>query len=299
MHDDQLDLDAADVAVLIAEQFPDWAGEDIERVTGVGTANHLFRLGPRLVARFPIRDADETAARAELRAEHAAMADFGAVATVAAPVPVAIGEPGAGYPLPWSVQTWVDGETASPSSVASSDAFAEDLARLIAALRADDTAGRRFSGRGRGGDLTAHDDWIELSLRESEGLLPTQRLRRMWDVLRVLPGPRPEVMSHKDLIPGNVLVRGGRLTGVLDTGGYGPADPALDLVAGWHLLDAPRRGILREALDVDELGWRRGAAWAFLQAIGLVWYYLESNPGMSALGRSTLERLLDAPELQG
>ena len=70
-------------------------------------------------------------------------------------------------------------------------------------------------------------------------------------------------------------------------------------MAGWHLLDAPRRGILREALDVDELGWRRGAAWAFLQAIGLVWYYLESNPGMSALGRSTLERLLDAPELQG
>jgi aminoglycoside phosphotransferase (APT) family kinase protein len=104
-------------------------------------------------------------------------------------------------------------------------------------------------------------------------------------------------MAHKDLIPGNVLVRDGSLVGVIDTGGYGPADPALDLVAGWHLLDTERRGILREALNVDDLSWQRGAAWAFQQAMGLVWYYQDSNPAMSELGRSTLQRLLDAPEI--
>ena len=92
----------------------------------------------------------------------------------------------------------------------------------------------------------------------------------------------------------NLLVRGERLVGVLDGGGFGPADPALDLVAGWHLLDRERRAVFRDAVGSDELEWQRGAAWAFEQAIGLVWYYRESNPTMSALGDSTIARLLES-----
>lgn len=50
--------------------------------------------------------------------------------------------------------------------------------------------------------------------------------------MRALPrGAAGDVMSHRDLIPGNILVSGGRLTGILDAGDLGPADPALDLVA--------------------------------------------------------------------
>ena len=36
-------------------------------------------------------------------------------------------------------------------------------------------------------------------------------------------------------------------------------------------------------LACGDLEWWRGAAWAFQQAMGLVWYYRETNPGMSAL----------------
>jgi aminoglycoside phosphotransferase (APT) family kinase protein len=79
---------------------------------------------------------------------------------------------------------------------------------------------------------------------------------------------------------------------VLDVGGLGPADPALDLVGAWHLLEAGPREVFRDELGCDDLQWARGAAWAFEQAVGLVWYYAESNPPMSALGRRTLERLL-------
>ena len=75
-------------------------------------------------------------------------------------------------------------------------------------------------------------------------------------------------MAHGDLIPGNVLVAEGRLVGVIDVGGLGPADPALDLVATWHFLEANPRRTLREALLSDDLGWVRGAAWAFQQARG-------------------------------
>jgi aminoglycoside phosphotransferase (APT) family kinase protein len=99
-------------------------------------------------------------------------------------------------------------------------------------------------------------------------------------------------MTHGDLMPGNVLVSGGRLAGVLDVGGLGPADPAVDLVAPWHLLESGPRQVLRETLDTDDLEWQRGKAWAFQQSMGLVWYYAESNPVMSQVGRRTLDRIL-------
>ena len=38
----------------------------------------------------------------------------------------------------------------------------------------------------------------------------------------------------------------------------------------------------------------RGMAWAFQQAMGLVWYYLDSNPTMSRWGMRTLDRMVDA-----
>ncbi|MGI5287762.1 phosphotransferase [Nonomuraea polychroma] len=57
------------------------------------------------------------------------------------------------------------------------------------------------------------------------------RLRRLWARMRSLPrSPAGDVMTHGDLIPGNVLVSASRLAGVLDVGGFGPADPALDYV---------------------------------------------------------------------
>ena len=42
------------------------------------------------------------------------------------------------------------------------------------------------------------------------------------------------------------------------------------------------RQVLRADLGCDDLEWERGRAWAFEQAMGLVWYYRDSNPAMSS-----------------
>lgn len=292
MHDDQLTVGPDTVRQLLEEQFPQWAGLSVRQVETAATVNAIFRVGEELAARFPLRAQELDAARAWLNAEVDAARELAEIAPVQTPMPVAIGEPGAGYPLPWSLQTWVPGQDATVENPVGSRLFAYDLASFITSLRAADTRGRRFAGVGRGGGLTDHDQWMDVCFAESEGLLDVPRLRALWAELRGLPQVDEDVMCHGDLTPPNVLVERGRLVGVLDGGGYGPADPALDLVAAWHLLNGEQREILREALGCSGTQWRRGMAWAFQQAMGLVWYYARSNPIMSDCGRRTLDRIL-------
>ena len=298
MHDDQVVVTVETVRRLVAQQLPRLADLPVRELVTSGTVNAIFRIGEDLAARFPLRAQEPAEIEAWLEAEAAAMTELAAATSCPTPEPVAIGQPGHGYPMPWSVQTWLPGDDATVADPAGSTGFAEDLARLIGDLRAVDTRGRRFSGGGRGGHLTDHDEWLEVCFTNSEDLLDVPRLRAMWAELRALPEVDADVMCHGDLTPPNVLVRGGRLAGVLDGGGFAAADPALDLVSAWHLLDDGQRSILRSRLGCSEVQWRRGMAWAFQQAMGLVWYYVESNPGMCAVGRRTLARLFDEDVLK-
>jgi aminoglycoside phosphotransferase (APT) family kinase protein len=293
MHHDQLDVPLAVVRELIDAQFPRWRGLPVEQIPSQGTVNAIFRVGERLAARFPLQPKDPAQARRELESEAAASRELLGRTRFPTPEPVAIGGPGADYPLPWSVQTWVPGAVAADEDPGGSIGFARDLAEFVQAVRAIPTGGRTFSGGGRGGDLGAHDDWMAACFAKSGRLFDVPRLRRLWAQMRDLPrGGTPDVTNHGDLIPGNVLVKDGRLAGVLDVGGLGPADPALDLVAAWHLLEAGPREVLRVALGCDDLEWERGRAWAFQQAMGAAWYYAGTNPLMSLMGRRTIHRIL-------
>jgi aminoglycoside phosphotransferase (APT) family kinase protein len=297
LHGDQLRIDADIARSMIADQFPVYRHEPIEPLSGGGTDHAIFRIGTSVTARFPLRPEDAAACAERLRGEAAAMTEFARHSPFPAPRPIGLGRPGPRYPLPWTLQSWIDGTVATPDGLAASPMFARDLARLIAALRAAETQGRSFDGAGRGGHLPDHDAWMETCFQNSMELLDVPRLRGLWGRLRDLPRSGPDGMSHKDLIPPNLLVAGEHLMGVLDTGRFGPADPALDLVAAWHLLDRERRAILRDRLGSNVVEWKRGAAWAFQQAMGLVWYYAQSHPAMSALGRSTLTRLMEDGEV--
>jgi aminoglycoside phosphotransferase (APT) family kinase protein len=293
VHPGQLAISPATVRTLIAEQFPQWQDLHIQAVASPGTVNAIFRIGDPFVARFPLVPVGVAAAQKSLQSEAAAAEELIDQTPFATPRPIAIGSPGAGYPLPWSVFTWLPGQHATADDCSQSDSFAIDLVGFVSAVRSIDTRGRTYDGNGRGGDLFSHDEWMQECLTCSEGLLEVTTLRAIWAEMRDLPrGDTPDVMNHGDLIPPNMLVAGGRLVGVLDVGGLCAADPALDLVSAWHLLDHERRQLLRNRLGCDEAEWQRGRAWAFAQAMGAVWYYVESSPIMSAGCRRTLERIV-------
>lgn len=165
MHDDELHIDEQVARRLIAGQFPEWRLAHVRRVVSGGTVNAIFRIGADLTARFPLRSADPTEMSAELAREAAAMRELASYCPVATPAPVAIGDPGYGYPLPWTVQTWIHGTVATSNDLAHSEMFAHDLADLVRSLRVADTKGRHFAGSGRGGEsfMTPTRGWKSVS----------------------------------------------------------------------------------------------------------------------------------------
>ncbi|MEU5672003.1 aminoglycoside phosphotransferase family protein [Micromonospora sp. NPDC047753] len=291
MHHDELALTDDVVRELIADQFPRWETAPVRRVASNGTVNAIFRIGDDVAARFLLRPRDVAVAAELLEREAEASRRFAEHSPFPAPRPIAIGNAGKDYPLPWSVQSWVPGSIA-PVDIDGSVELARDLAYLISALRATDTQGRRFQGDNRGGDLPDHDEWVEECFGKSEGLLDVPTLRRLWSHFRELPRTSADVMSHGDLQPLNVLVADGRLVGVLDTGDFAPADPALDAMCGWYFFDDASRAVFRDKLGCDDLEWERSKAWSFEQALGAIWYYVETNPVMYQMGRLVLDRVV-------
>jgi aminoglycoside phosphotransferase (APT) family kinase protein len=293
MHDDQVDVPLEVARRLVAAQFPHWRDEPVRALETAGTVNAVFRVGDGMVARFPLQPGAADLVEREFRA---ARELFGCT-RFATPEPLVIGAPGEGYPFPWSLLTWVPGTAADEVDTSHASDLAADLAEFVRGVATLPLHGRRFAGTGRGGDLHVHDAWMTVCFDRSGDLLDVPALRALWAKFRRLPHVAADVVVHGDLVPGNVLVTEGRLAGVLDVGGLAPADPALDLIVGWHLFDRPVREEFRIAVGCDELGWVRSQAWAFQQAVGLVWYYEHTNPRMSSLGRSTLGRILADPTL--
>lgn len=164
MHPGQLEVQSGQVETLISEQFPGWAGQPVVAVPSAGTVNAIFRIGQEPVAsataRFPLQPGDVAATWDWLREEAAVATWLNGRVPAPTPIPLGLGQPGAGYPLPWSLQTWLPGVTATSEAVGDSLAFAVDLGRWVAALRAQPTDGRRFSGTWRGGRLTSQDEVV-------------------------------------------------------------------------------------------------------------------------------------------
>src|SRR5438105_13152827 len=55
MHVDELEIDEELARRSVAEQFPEWTDQPLERIEAVGTDNAIFRLGNRLSVRLARR----------------------------------------------------------------------------------------------------------------------------------------------------------------------------------------------------------------------------------------------------
>ncbi|HST16196.1 MAG TPA: phosphotransferase, partial [Gaiellaceae bacterium] len=103
MHDDEIDIPIELVERLVAAQFPEWAGLELELLLPWGTDNALFRLGDDKLVRLPRRESVVGQVERDVRI----LPLLAPRLPVAIPEVLATGAPSGEYPWAWGVYRWL------------------------------------------------------------------------------------------------------------------------------------------------------------------------------------------------
>jgi aminoglycoside phosphotransferase (APT) family kinase protein len=274
MHEKEVDVDEGLVRHLVATQFPELADRQITKVEPWGTDNAIWRLGTDLVVRLPrIHWATEQVER-----EATWLPRLAPYLPVAVPEPIAIGEPGGGYPYRWAVHRWLPGDGATLSQMDDPVTFALTLADVVRRLHTVPTDGApRALNRAR--PLRQYNDAALGAIALASKLIDAERARAVWEeALAAALYRGAPVWVHGD-IEGNCLLTSGQLSGIVDWGSACAGDPAVDIQVVWSPLftDDSRRSFL-DALDVDDATVARSRGAAIHQACSALPYYLNTYP---------------------
>jgi aminoglycoside phosphotransferase (APT) family kinase protein len=283
-------IDADLARRLVAAQFPQWADLPVAPVELDGWDNRTFRLGPELSVRLPSGDWYAL----QVDKEQTWLPRLAAHLPLAIPQPVARGEPGEGYPYPWSVYRWLEGAPASSAPVADPVALATALASFLVALRRAPAAGGPAPGRHnffRGGPLATYAEETSCALEALGDEVAADAVRRTFDDALGALWEGPPVWVHGDVAAGNLLLRDGRLAAVIDFGCAAVGDPACDVVIAWTLFSGASREAFRAGLGVDEATWSRGRGWALWKALITLVGDLERG---DRAGAAATRRVVDA-----
>ncbi|MFD0275039.1 aminoglycoside phosphotransferase family protein [Kitasatospora sp. NPDC127111] len=284
-------MDDGLVRRLIAGQFPQWAGRTVERWPSGGTVNAVYRLGDDLVVRLPL----VRGGAGDVAMEQEWLPRLAPHLPTRIPEVLGAGTPAEGYPWPWSVYSWLAGELPEAGALSEPALLAKDLAEFVAAMWVVPLPGAPRAHRG--GPVASLDGETRAAVEALRGIpeegVDCDAVLAVWeDTLRAPAWDGPPVWLHGDLMPGNLLVDGGRLAAVIDFGCAGVGDPACDLFPAWNLLPADARAVFRAALAVDEATWIRGRGRTLSQAVIALPYYRTTNPAMAANARHVIRAVL-------
>ena len=286
MHADEVETDAALVRALLASQHPQWADLPIARVPSAGTDNAIYRLGNDLAVRLPRIDW----AVGNVAKEQRWLPVLAPHLPLAVPLPIATGAPEEAFPYPWGVVQWLPGDMAKLDLLDDPIDAARQLATFVRALRAVDAADGPTHGRGL--PVRLGDRVLRANVADLQGEVDGAAVLAAWErVLSVPDYDGPPVWFHGDLSYLNVLVREGRVTGVIDWGTCGVGDPAIDTMIAWSLFGAEARAAYRDALGCDDAAWERGKGWV-LHGVGGITYYRDTNPVLAADKIRSIEAVL-------
>jgi aminoglycoside phosphotransferase (APT) family kinase protein len=279
------------VRVLLREQHPELASLPLVQV-GEGWDNYLFRLGEELAIRLPRR----TIAAPLILNEQRWLPALAARLTLRVPAPLRIGVASSAFPWPWTVVPWLEGAPADMDAALDARHMAIDLGRFLRELHrpAPPDAPRN---PWRGVPLAERASIVHKSMTQVGDRIDPQPLIRIWQEAVEAPRwPGPPLWLHGDLHPGNLLVRDGRLSAVIDFGDLTAGDPASDLSVAWMLLAARDREAFRAACSqgdaIDDDTWVRARGWAL--TLGLAYLaHSRDHPRWRAVAERTIDAVLE------
>ncbi|WP_027053357.1 aminoglycoside phosphotransferase family protein [Mesorhizobium erdmanii] len=264
--DGKLNIDAALVSRLVAAQFPRWKHLAIRPVEFGGWDNRTFHLGDEMTVRLP----SAATYCLQVEKEHRWLPRLAPLLPLPIPVPLAMGVPADGYSWHWSVYGWIEGETAKWERIADLSQFAADLATFLIALKRIDPTGGPSPGQHnffRGGPLTVYDGEARQAIAALGRRIDADAASAVWEAALAATWQGSPVWFHGDVSWGNLLVKKGRLSAVIDFGTSGVGDPSCDLAIAWTLFEGENREVFRSAVAVDDTTWARGRGWALWKAL--------------------------------
>jgi aminoglycoside phosphotransferase (APT) family kinase protein len=276
---------------LVAQQFPEWADLPLRPVEPRGHDNITFRLGESMSVRLPSGEGYVP----QVSKEQHWLPVLAPQLPLPIPGPVAQGVPGCGYPWPWSVYRWLDGQVAAVTPVADLNRFAADLAGFLAALYRIDPTGGPQAGYDTcyfGVALQHWDAQTRESISKLDGQIDTRGVTEVWNAALASRWDGPDQWFHGDIAPGNLLVSDGHLSAVIDFGIAGIGDPACDTAIAWAFFDGDCRETYRSSLPLDEAAWARGRGWALWKALITIALYDTSQPGERAESMAIIEAVV-------
>ena len=275
------DITVEVVVALLREQFPHWAALPVRPVAVDGNDNTSFRLGDELLVRLPSHDRYVLG----VEKEHRWLPILGPQLPLPIPQVVAKGEPSDGiFPRVWSVYGWLDGEIAGLDPPTDRTSFAVDVADFLSVLYSLDAADGPEAGEQsfwRGAPLDHYDDQTRVAIADLGDAVPADAATAVWDAALRAPYLREPVWVHGDVAANNLLVRDGRLCGVIDFGTSAAGDPSCDTVLAWTFLHGESRQAFRDRLPVDHDTWVRGRGWALWKALITLAWKPEADPAFS------------------
>lgn len=291
-HAGEVNIDVSLVRRLVDAQFPQWADLPIKPVEFDGWDNRTFHLGEDMTVRLP----SAAPYALQVEKEHRWLPRLAPLLPLPIPVPLAKGAPADGYPWQWSVYRWLEGETAAAGRIADLCQFAIVLAEFLNALRRIDADGGPPPGQHnffRGGPLTVYDAETRQALAALDGKIDADAANAVWEAALGATWHGSPVWFHGDIAWGNLLVKGGRLSAVIDFGTSGVGDPSCDLAIAWTLFEGESREAFRAALQLDDATWARGRGWTLWKALITLAEHIDTNPVEAGTARRVIDDVLD------
>ncbi|MGM9451962.1 aminoglycoside phosphotransferase family protein [Legionella bozemanae] len=263
---DKIHIDVFLVQRLIAMQFPEWASLEIKPVELSGWDNKTFHLGEHMTVRLPSH-ADYSS---QVETEQYWLPKLAPQLPLAIAMPIAMGKPGLGYPLHWSIYKWIEGNTASIKRIKNLPQFAVALAEFLNALQQCDPTGGPLAGEHnfyRGGALATYDTETREAIASLDDKTYAEVTTEIWNLALSSTWQSPPVWVHGDIAIGNLLVNKNQLSAVIDFGQLCIGDPACDLAIAWTLFTRESRDAFRATLKLDSATWARGRGWTLWKAL--------------------------------